>query len=454
MKISKYKSLALTTMLFLIITILCKQVNNGQYRQSDFFILFTFSINITLFVYKLISSIRKHAFSLDMMFWLFNVFFMGVAPLLQYLSDIYMWSLNPTSYDIIRSNILILVWSLFYILGQHIKKEENEQETGKAIYTIRKNAIPILLSASIIITYYYLYAIGFKNLLFRSTNIIVGQNQMNMLITTHTFRNIVICTATLAMIDANKRGKITISLIIALICLLITCFPTGIERYMLAAFYLGLFINSFKKTRKGCWFSIVIIIGLVLVFPAINIFRNVLSSSNTNVLKMISDAIQNTYLEGHYDAHQMFISVQHYVQKFGITYMKQFLGTVFFFIPRIIWETKPFGTGYTVITKLNQNNFTNVSAPLISEAYINLGIWGIIIAGVFLGKLIKQIDCKYWNNENDLSLIRIIYPFSIFYFFFLLRGDLLSSWSYLFAQIFVGYMIWKFAIKKESVKNK
>jgi hypothetical protein len=39
-------------------------------------------------------------------------------------------------------------------------------------------------------------------------------------------------------------------------------------------------------------------------------------------------------------------------------------------------------------------------------------------------------------------------------FFFMLRGDLMSSWAYTFAQIVVGYVIWKILVGKRKVTDR
>ena len=197
-------------------------------------------------------------------------------------------------------------------------------------------------------------------------------------------------------------------------------------------------------------FAFVILCGLVLIFPAIEVFRYIRTSANNDIGAMIVNSIKNTYLQGHYDAHQMFISVQRYVEKFGSTYGMQLIGALLFFVPRSLWPNKPVGTGHTVMTELQQHSFTNVSAPLVSEVYVNFGIIGIAIGAVLLGKLLKTVDDRYWAETNDLTAIKIVYPPVMFMFFFLLRGDMMSGWAYTCAQLVVGFVICKFAIKNQK----
>lgn len=455
MKITYKRFAFLALMLVIVVFTLLTIVFSRQAVQSEFDVLITFFVNIMLFTCMFIVAVNRNSFSLDMMFWLFNLIFFGAAPLLQYKANVYAWNLSPTSEEIIKTNIFIFIWSICYILGRRIKifRREDTSNLRKRArasdnykYEIRDIVLNCFVIVSVVITGYFIIRIGFGNLLYRETSELSGLSQTEALIVTHVFKNLILFTALFSVLDAKNKKKVTVRSIIVLLCLLIGCFPTGLARNMTASFYAGLFIVLYDKTRKGRWFSLVIFAGLILVFPAINIFRHVGNSGN--IWQAIKETFQVTYLEGNYDAHQMIISVQRYVEKFGLEYFSQIIGAALFFIPRTLWPSKPVGTGHTVVTKLNQFYFTNVSAPLVSEFYIAFGIIGIIIGGLILGKILKIIDNAYWENNNAMSAIRIIYPCAIFMFFFMLRGDLLSSWAYTFAQIIVGLSVWYLVVKK------
>ena len=146
----------------------------------------------------------------------------------------------------------------------------------------------------------------------------------------------------------------------------------------------------------------------------------------------------------------MFISIQEYVNQFGFSYGYQLLGALLFFVPRSIWPSKPYGTGRMAFEALHQHWFTNVSAPLVAEGYSNFGIIGLIFFGLIVGSASNSIDKKFWNDKRNFSFTKVLYPFIMLKFFFMLRGDLLSSWSYMFAQLVVGYAVLKFTTKRIS----
>lgn len=451
-KITRSRAIFLMLMLVVVLGTIFMILTGNRYIEYDYVIMLTFAVNILFFVYMLMISIYEHPFSLNMMFWLFNLIFLGVAPLLQYLTDIYAWNLNPHENEVLKANVLILIWSVSYLGGSRIvlkkKNDLPKKKTDLPIqYTIKTNTLNFLVMASVMITVYYLLTVGLNNLIYRETSGVSGLSSIATLLTEHGFKNTVLFTAIFCAVAAKQQGKIDIRTVIAIVCLFISCFPTGIPRNMMASFYAGLIIIMFDKTRKGRWFALAIFGGLILIFPALNVFRYV-AGSNTNIFSAILSAFGETYLEGHYDAHQMLISTQRYVEQFGFKFFSQMLGALFFFVPRSIWANKPVGTGHTVISELRQYYFTNVSAPVVAECYIGFGIIGIVIGGILLSKAVKKIDDIYWNEANELCAIRLIYPCAIFMFFFMLRGDLLSSWAYTFAQIVVGMALCKLVIKR------
>ena len=444
-KITRSRAIFLMLMLVVVLGTIFMILNGNRYVAYDYVIMLTFAVNILFFVYMLMISIYEHPFSLNMMFWLFNFVFMGIAPLLQYMTDIYVWGLDPLEEEVFKTNILILIWALAYMAGRTIRFTKKSLDptpdvvktTSSESRKIRTKWLNLCIIGSVGIAGYYLIKVGLSNLIYRQTSGVSGLSQMETLITTHGFKNFLLFTAFFAIMEAKNNKKISVKTVVAIACLLLGCFPTGLSRNMMASFYVGLIIILIDKTRRGRWFSVVVFAGLILIFPAMNVFRYV-GSSDRDLWSAMVSAVQDTYLEGHYDAHQMFISVQRYVDFFGFDYFYQIMGALLFFVPRSIWPSKPVGTGHTVITELNQYYFTNVSAPLVSELYLACGVVGIVVGGILLAKVLKKFDRMYWQEKNALTCIRTVYPPVVFMFFFMLRGDMLSSWAYTFAQIAVG----------------
>lgn len=455
-----FTSLALFSAALIVIALII--VNSQERARSDFFVLATFAVNIVIVYFNLIDSVREHQFGFNVMFWLFGFFFFCIAPLLQYLSGRYAWNLNPTDAEVLKTNIFLTIWFIFYLVGKRLgnkkirfKRKDTSNKMSAPVeytYSINHAALNMLLGIAIFIVLYYLMRVGIRGLLVRSTNVDseIDSKAIALLIN-HGFHNALTFIAALHILDA-KRSHIKLTTIIAVLCFVIGCFPTGISRNMMASFYAGMMIIFFDSARKKRWMTWAIFAGLILIFPAISLFRHLSTLQSVSAGQYILSSIQNTYLTGDYDAHQMFISIQRWVAQDGFSWGHQLLGAIFFFVPRSIWPSKALGTGQTAFTVLQQHWYTNVSAPIPSEGYVNFGVPGIIIFALITGYLTRRADIGYWNEENPLARIRVVYPFSMLMFFFVCRGDLQSTGSYFLAQMIVGWAIYSFAVQKRQIR--
>ena len=396
------------------------------------------------------------------MFWTFNLFFFGLAPFYQYVSGSAIWGYKPTDREFVISNVYILTWVICFILGGKIyfnKKNAKKRiaftksiDEAEYTYIIRKNSLNILLVAAVVVVGYYAVFVGIENMFIRnsSSNKAIELTSMRLL-EEHVLKNIVVFNFVLHALEGKQKHIITPQLVIATACLLICCFPTALARYSMAAVYASIMIILFDKTRNGRWFITVFILALVVVFPAINVFRSVNSlESATNFWATIKENIESVYTGGDYDSYAMFINVRRYKNFFGYSYGNQLLGALLFFFPRSIWTTKPMGTGSTVFLALHPE-FTNVSAPLIAEGYIDFGIIGVAIYALVAGAITSWADKKYWASDNPLSKERVVFPFLMFQFFFVLRGDLMSGGAYLIARMVMGLLTYYFVVKKVPV---
>ena len=143
----------------------------------------------------------------------------------------------------------------------------------------------------------------------------------------------------------------------------------------------------------------------------------------------------------HYDAWSELLATVKYVQVYGLTYGKQLLGVLFFFVPRSIWPDKPVGSGHLVAQNLLMTQydmwFTNLSNPLPSEGYINFGIIGVALFAIILGKVSRVMDI--YQSKNDIRKYISIYI--SLNMTFMLRGDLMSSFAYLIGSLLAMYVL-------------
>lgn len=292
---------------------------------------------------------------------------------------------------------------------------------------------------------------------FARADMIAGEDTVEMstavgLLWSKVSRATIIFTEIVLLMTAIKKEiKVNKLLIINTIALLLACFPTALSRNETAAIYLGLFVVFFYrdlgKFRQKPWYLFAFLLATLMLFPLLNVFRRT-SFGDENVIAMLSSMFQNLsdeYLSGGYDAFAMIGATVDHVEIYDATYGYQLLGSLLFFVPRSIWLAKPIGSGAMIATSAGQR-FTNISCPLVAEGYVNFGVLGVIVFAFFAGFFCTVIDRKYWENapkDQNFSFIKMVYPCLLPYYFFMLRGDLMSSFAYILSYVVTFWFLFK-----------
>lgn len=200
--------------------------------------------------------------------------------------------------------------------------------------------------------------------------------------------------------------------------------PVSNSRYWTLAVLFGLLL-PFIRGRKGI-FNLMLVAGAlasILVFPLSDVTRRAAGSGQP----VEFDSVWATIATKDYDQFTMLANTLGYTQDHGLSWGQQALGPVFFWVPRILWPNKPYDTGVEVGMWMNSANL-NLSAPLWSEAWINFGLIGLILAFLGMGVLASRLDAGFRMDilrQGSVGYLGI----SIFagYLFILLRGSLLQS---------------------------
>jgi O-antigen polysaccharide polymerase Wzy len=164
------------------------------------------------------------------------------------------------------------------------------------------------------------------------------------------------------------------------------------------------------------------VVALILVFPLLDAFRY----STQGEFKSTSPLASFTSPD--YDAFAQINNTKLYTDRSGLTYGRQALGVVLFWVPRKLWANKPTDTG-VLLANSRHYPFTNLSAPLWSELFVNGG-WPLLVIGMFgLGVIARRQD-----ERIELTLQRARAPGVLacilpFYLIILLRGSLLQAMS-------------------------
>ena len=411
----------------------------------------TFLINTLFSLVKIMKSDRPYSFV--NMHWIFFFFFFCFAGLIQSMLGNFPWGLFPEENEIIKANIYLLIWGCAFSIGCYFGNQSEIKKAERTPLTLRKSNTIFFVFVALYILLYKVATTGVSNLFARGTNTLDlgGADSSIRLIISHSMNAFLAFFAAFTLLNCKMNGvkRNTLYAVIASSCLILVCFPTGISRYNAAAIYFGLMLLIFSERFKGNTFTYLFIAAFMILFPAFDVFRRT-SFTDVNFFEVIINTFKDmaeSYATGHYDAYSMFIQTLRYVKENGIEWGYQFVGNILFFVPRTLWEDKPIGTGATIMEGLGAN-FTNVSAPLPAEMYMNFGLVGLVLGGILVGMFLSYLDKRFWSEdslrrEKKYGRLDIFYPFGLIFFFFIMRGDLLSSLSYTIAYITMVILMYK-----------
>lgn len=246
----------------------------------------------------------------------------------------------------------------------------------------------------------------------------------------------------------NKITNNTIIIFLSLILFMVFLFwfknPFTEKRNALGPIYLSLVFLFYPKIFSNNTKTLsVLFFIMIILFPISSMlthtdatFSQILNNPNVLLAETKYSGIVKTFNTLHYDAFANLNATIGYVYENGLSYGFQLLSALLFFVPRSIWVSKPLSTGQLIGEDLIDNygfNFSNLSNPLVSEAYINFGYLGIFFfAVIFSYVLVKML---HWlKSENELKKIMSFYL--AIHLLFLLRGDFTNGFSYYIGTLF------------------
>jgi hypothetical protein len=222
------------------------------------------------------------------------------------------------------------------------------------------------------------------------------------------------------------RSNMALTVIVGIL-LANTMNPISNARYLAgtaifaAAAAFGLFATRHRFRVSACGF----LAGVFIIFPLLDAFR----WSRQAELKSTNPI--DSMLSGDFDSFVQLMNGYLVGEREGIVPGKQFSAVLLFWLPRTLWTHKPIDTGFYIANERGYT-FTNISAPLWIEFYLNGG-WVLLAVGMFaLGFGMHRWDTRL-DAQFDVyrmpGLLACILPF---YLMILLRGSFLQATSFLF----------------------
>lgn len=445
-------------LLWVFISIICIVAMFFAGRDSEYFsnrVFFSSSIIQVISIYNIFSK-GDEPYSLEKIFYLFSLFFFGVAPLLQSFENSQFWYYRPLlEEEYFFMNILVIIiiilYKIIYIFFRtrmkhpKIEKKLNSFKVPERI-TFINSLFLIVLSLMAFLIVFASNNFNILLMVIRGGELVADlmrdveedESPTKWLIVNNFVRPIsIMCFLYYAV---SKEKNILIFAVLGILAI-ITCFPSAIPRFAAAAMYIPVVLVLFSFVRKKNVFSLIFVGGLLILFPFLNIFRN-FGDGNSEEFKLDF----KMFTEAHFDSYQNFALL---VSNEIITYGGQLVGVFLFWVPRTVWPDKPMGTGAFTAEKLNFF-FSNVAANYFAEGYVNFGYLGILLFLVFLAYQTAFIDKVYWESERKVTgdFFSVLYTISLGFLFFILRGDMLSSVAYLFGFLFAAVFVYKITTLK------
>ena len=443
---SKLEVVAMTaTIGVLVCTTLAVIADLDPSLTFDASVLAGFAANWALAMACLIWAMRRRPFSLVQVHWIFFATFLVIAPLSQYLHGYLCWNYPEDGYmpesRFRQASGYVFLWGLAFcavtVIGAGKAKTVNDD-----FYSLFHSSLPRISKSTANAAFLLAFATtAIVIVVISPEKLITGTGRSLIhgttafLIFNRSIRIIPVFAFLIIMVRCIQQKRLSAPLVIAFFFVLICNFPAAVPRFNTAAIYGGIALLALPlfMNRRGIA-PLLLIVLLLVAFPALDVFRREGLVVDAFFWKLATSilTIPSGFCSGHFDAYSMLMRTLEYTEVAGFSNGWQLLTVLLFFIPRSIWPSKGIGSGATVASFQGQD-FTNLASPLPAEGFINFGIIGLLGFAVAIALLCRSLDAWFFEGEGGG---RLIYPFLCLLFFFMLRGDLLSSWAYT-----MGYVV-------------
>lgn len=443
--------------ILLIILTLALILSKGRMNPSPYLVM------LLLFIggFSIAEIARdKSDFSLNKMHWYFIFIFMAIAPMIQYLSGYYAGHYYLSDYDYTLGAFIVLLWCATYSIAFRVRTRNRENTYHKPNRVPHQNFIAFtLLSLSAISCLYLTYRIGgFENFFLRGEAWIESTNSIDTVLS-YLLRAIpVLSFALLFQLKKNKQGEFSWLYIVALLPMVIVMnYPVSLSRYWSGVVYIGLFLivlpSQFFKNRR---FDFFVLVTICVLFPLLYQLKFItIDEFIRSGIPLFFSNYSDSFNSVDFDAFSLLCRIVQYTNSEGLMLGRQLISVIFFFIPRAILPIKGSPTG-SMVASAQGSSFTNLSAPIMAEGYVDFGVLGVILYAVIFARALRWFDGKKWlvysSREFNLSYLGTIYPFLFGFVFFVMRGALQPAFLRVMG-FFLFLIIIYFAQKVFGQKN-
>lgn len=381
-------------------------------------------------------------FSLDCAHWVFVVFFLFYAPLVQFLTN-----RPPAQTDLggfaprhLEANALLLAWCAVYSLGRRLGWRTAGRAPSAAASSGRSLNMTLLAGLAVGATVVVAATTGWAALLSRGATAFEGAGDpaarpLALVVEIGCRAVPPVVVALLVLSGRVRTGAFWACLGVAVLCLIVTHSPFGVARFWFGTIAIGLVCLALRRSRRtALWLPYSVFVGFIALLPLLNLGRYA-ALSDIRLGEYRQHDFVSIVTGGDFDAYSMLVNTITYVQEGdGATMGRQLLGNALFFVPRSRWPGKADGSG-KLIGGHYHLSLVNLSEPLPAEGLVNFGIPGLLLYAVLFGAALGRLDRAYWSRADlpdggSPALLSIVYPFLVGFVIFMMRGDFCNSFAY------------------------
>lgn len=376
----------------------------------------------------------------EMTFWLYAYIFMGICAFMQIEAGRFPWGGHYSDRLMIISELIVLIGLAVFDFGKRLKIKSiiHARSAPRRQFEVSRNRLYFMSVIGMSIAVYATMKLGAFSTLFlnRSANyaIISARYSISQLsIYTSLAKTIVyvLLIAALAYrIQKKHSGALmTILIVVLSIFTAVENNPISTPRFQVGTILISVFFIFSWRKYKASLVIYALVFGMIVVFPYASLYRNSNSPSLEAKIAQFRKA-NPLVLSGDYDSFQQVMNGVRMVQNYGLTYGHQISSAFLFWVPRKLWPEKAEPTG-VLIAERSGYSFTNLSAPLWVEFYVDGGGLLVLLGFFFYGRLVRGLDLARQNSDDRLRPIYLFATIYAGYQIFLLRGSLMPAIAYL-----------------------
>lgn len=403
---------------------------SNYFSFSDQVLSFLVYVSFTLVPLIFIYYNLKSSSIIDLSFWIYILVFIGYPFFFQLNNLNFPWLDYSIDNKYIYQGIFIFILGIFaFLAGRYSLKKRVLLSNRDLSY---KN-FDFLVMFSFFSMLYIVSQVGITSLVlprvFYSQQIFGTNNLLLPLFSN--LLEVLLPVCLIISLNLFKVGKISFKrLIITLVITLL--FVNPIRSSRLEFFLLLLIIFLYLIRFNPFLWATSLIIGLAIIFPTADIFRSFEINNNNAALFDFN----KSFVSGDFDSPAGTLIAILYIKSNSFFLGSNYLGALFSYIPRSIWESKPFGTGYTVSNGIGLE-YPNIGINMWAEAYLSFGYIGVILFFFFFGRAISYLK----NSFKKDYFSYIIYVYMSCTMIFILRGEVFQVGLRMVPLILIAFFI-------------